>query len=148
MAKLFVYGTLQRGHRLNRVLGDAGAVFETKATTVQNYSMLFGGQDPSGIGMYPVVMDPVKGSPAAPIVGEVYKMPDGFNWDRLDAIEGAYDRRVISVSGELVYLYVGKKSRWLGSGGQRLAWTKPHSDGNIYWVLPEVNQAAAAAAAA
>lgn len=136
MAKLFVYGTLQRGHHLNHILLKQGAIFETQAITVKKFSMIFGGwTSRDQIGMYPVVLEQVGRSPAAPIVGEVYKLPDNFDWTYLDRVEGAYDRTMISFSGEPVYMYVGKKSHWVG--GCRMTWTQPHSDGNIYWLLPQ-----------
>lgn len=132
MTKLFVYGTLQRGHRLNDVLEGLGAEFECQATTVKHYSMLYGGQQSPG--MFPVVLNPVNGSPAAPIVGEVYRLPNDFDWEYLDRIEAAYDRTVISENNnEPVYLYVGKPARWQREHDE---FTSPHTDGNIYWMLP------------
>lgn len=135
MSKLFVYGTLQRGYRLNCVLQEEGAEFETVAATVKPYSMLFGGwSDRGSVGMYPVVLEPVNGSPAAPVVGEVYRMPADHDWRYLDRIEGQYDRTLISRPGEEpVYMYVGKPSSWRGI---KREFAKPHVDGNIYWVLP------------
>lgn len=134
MAKLFVYGTLQRGYRLNYVLEDMEATFECRAATIKHYSMLFGGNQKGSYNMFPVVIEPVNGSPKGPIAGEVYQMPEDCDWSYLDRIENMYNRTLISDPGEEeVYLYVGKPHSWRFDHGKT---TRPHTDGILYWMLP------------
>lgn len=83
--KVFVYGTLKKGHGNHRYLrGDEhrlGAVMVGEAVTSPNYTML-------ALGGFPGVV--VEGQ--TPIHGEVYELPDGEDGRamlyRLDKLEG------------------------------------------------------------
>lgn len=73
-AKVFVYGTLKRGHRANAMLQDAGFLGETRTTLP--YTMY-------NLGAFPGVVPGGTGS----VFGEVYSVTDTI-LDRLDDYEG------------------------------------------------------------
>lgn len=134
---LFVYGTLQRGHGLNDFLTRQGGKFVGMAHTEDNFSMFRGGFKYGSHPAYPVVLaNPAMGQ----IVGELYHLPENYNFHTIDQIEGAYDRTSVNVVAEdgntyTAYMYIGKVQYW-GQNNHKDRLAKPHEDGKIYWILP------------
>ena len=75
--RVFVYGTLMKGHGNNRLL--ARARFLGKATTTEEYTMLYGG--------IPWVIPPVQGLQKGRVAGEVYEVTSA-ELAALDRLEG------------------------------------------------------------
>lgn len=92
MAKLFVYGTLKRGYRLNDYLN--GAEFLYEATTLPKYKLYDNGQFPA--------IAPGKTA----ISGEVFEVPQKL-FHLLDKLERGYRRIIDKINGEDTWIYIG-----------------------------------------
>lgn len=91
--RIFVYGTLRRGHS-NHALLEASK-FMGEAATLRTYWMIT-------TGVFPVVLDAVPadfGLPPLAIAGEIYHVDDATleQLDRLDRRGRSYDRKVTDV---------------------------------------------------
>jgi gamma-glutamylcyclotransferase (GGCT)/AIG2-like uncharacterized protein YtfP len=113
MNRIFIYGTLKRGFRLNRVLEDS--TFEGPAVMEAAYRMV-------GQGVPALV-------PAAAtnrIAGEVYLVNDEV-LVLLDKIEAAYRREQAWVGGKEAWVYVGRRN-WACTPP-----VEPRADGVTEW---------------
>jgi gamma-glutamylcyclotransferase (GGCT)/AIG2-like uncharacterized protein YtfP len=116
--RVFVYGTLKRGHPNNsllegsKFLGDAVTVLTYKAVTVPAYKMV-------GTS-FPVIMPDPSGKPVA---GEIYTVDDAMlaRLDQLEREGRSYDRVMIDATlplsnGERLptqaFIYVGRADRF------------------------------------
>lgn len=90
--KLFVYGIfLSERMRKGYGLGYA------KYATVLDYATF---------GDYIVRAEPVPAKVGASLTGFIVDIPDGYNWERIDALERGYERRVVTTTdGEQAYMY-------------------------------------------
>jgi gamma-glutamylcyclotransferase (GGCT)/AIG2-like uncharacterized protein YtfP len=104
--RVFVYGTLRRGHRNHSL--EMGK-FIGEAATLRTYWMIT-------TGVFPVFLDAVPtdiGLPPLAIAGEIYHVDDASleQLDRLERKGGAYDRKVTDVyeAGHKVqaHIYIG-----------------------------------------
>ena len=129
--RVFVYGTLRRGHRNHFLLETSNFIGE--ASTLRPYWMIT-------TGVFPVVLDEVPAdfgfSPLA-IAGEVYGVDDATleQLDRLEEKGRAYDRKMTDVyeGGHKVqaHIYVGIADYW---HHQHLpAWTIQNKRGELDW---------------
>jgi gamma-glutamylcyclotransferase (GGCT)/AIG2-like uncharacterized protein YtfP len=84
--RLFVYGTLQGGERLNHVLTAGGATYISAARTRAVYTLV-------DLGSFPGL---VRDGRVA-VEGELWEVPTAL-LPRLDMIEGAYDRVDVSLA--------------------------------------------------
>jgi gamma-glutamylcyclotransferase (GGCT)/AIG2-like uncharacterized protein YtfP len=119
--KIFVYGTLKRGFGLHRYLAECP--FLGRAQTVEPHVLLDSG--------FPV-MTPL-GCGAVTVEGEVYEVESPALVDRLDRIEGAYDRELIEVRYEddavqEVWAYIGKPEAWKHNSSLGIQWL----DGSVF----------------
>jgi gamma-glutamylcyclotransferase (GGCT)/AIG2-like uncharacterized protein YtfP len=108
--RVFVYGTLKRGHPNNPLL--AGSKFLGEGVTVQTYKMV--------ATSFPAIMPDPCGKPVA---GEVYAVDDA-TLARLDQLERegrSYDRVMIDATLQLsngarlptqAFIYVGREDRF------------------------------------
>jgi gamma-glutamylcyclotransferase (GGCT)/AIG2-like uncharacterized protein YtfP len=110
--RVFVYGTLRRGHRNHFLLETSS--FTGEAATLRPYWMIT-------TGAFPVVLDAVPadfGLPPLAIAGEIYHVDDATleQLDRLEDKGRAYDRKVTDVyeGGRKVeaYIYIGVTDYW------------------------------------
>lgn len=93
--KLFVYGTLKRGHYNNYLLLDGGATF-IKADKVPDHGVY---------GDWPIA-GPAKG---VNLEGEIWDNISPELWERLDRLESGYNKtQVFTKSGEKVMVYIYK----------------------------------------
>ena len=89
--RVFVYGSLMRGHGNHYLLEDAK--FIGPATTVSRYAMMDVG--------FPYLINQVEG--AYPAVGELYDLKDDVvTLARLDRLEGVGSKHYDRVKGEVV----------------------------------------------
>ena len=91
---LFVYGTLQRGERLNTWLVQGGARFDREAATLPKWRLF------DLWGSFPAM---VPGGSAS-VAGELWWVDDA-TLARLDQIEGAYDRKVVTLAGGCAFAW-------------------------------------------
>lgn len=129
--RVFVYGTLKRGHANHHVL--EGATFVGEAVTVAKCRLYHAG--------FPVLRKRSE-RPSdynAPVQGEVYEFTDPAILQRLDRLEGEgrmYHRRV-----KLVTLHNGKTHKAYAYVGDTQFWTRgryllrygPNTDGHYVW---------------
>jgi gamma-glutamylcyclotransferase (GGCT)/AIG2-like uncharacterized protein YtfP len=110
--RVFVYGTLRRGHRNHSLLEMSKSIGE--AATLRTYWMIT-------TGVFPVVLDAVPadfGFPPLAIAGEIYHVDDATleQLDRLERKGRAYDRKVTDVyeAGHKVqaHIYIGIAGYW------------------------------------
>jgi gamma-glutamylcyclotransferase (GGCT)/AIG2-like uncharacterized protein YtfP len=110
--RVFVYGTLRRGHRNHFLLEMSD--FMGEAATLRPYWMIT-------TGVFPVVLDEVPADfrfPPLAIAGEIYHVDDATlaQLDRLEDKGRAYDRKVTDVyeGGRKVeaYIYIGVADYW------------------------------------
>lgn len=101
--RVFVYGSLKRGHWNYSLLRDYHAEFKGETVTEQRYHMLSGRIQLSG--RFPVVMDDDPAPSARPVTGEIYHVSDECleQLDRLERVPESYERRE-GVSGQGVHL--------------------------------------------
>jgi gamma-glutamylcyclotransferase (GGCT)/AIG2-like uncharacterized protein YtfP len=129
--RVFVYGTLRRGHVNHFLLETSNFIGE--AATLRPYWMIT-------TGGFPVVLDAVPadfGFPPLAIAGEIYHVDDATleQLDRLEAKGRAYDRKVTDVyeGGQRVqaHIYIGIAGFW---HRRRLpAWTIQNERGELEW---------------
>lgn len=111
MHRVFVYGTLKRGHWNNILLKDS--FYAGEAATPPKYRMATSG--------FPVILE-AKDGEGLPVAGELYHVNDETlaRLDRLESEGRLYERKVIDVMerGEPVqaYVYVGIQGdgQWVG----------------------------------
>ena len=98
MNKLFVYGIF-----LGKGMREAYGMTNPQYATVKDY-ITQGGQI-----VWAVPVDPEFGTALTGLLVDA----DPNQWERLDAMEGAYDRvQVITTNGDEAYMYVARKSRY------------------------------------
>jgi len=120
-ALVFVYGSLKKGFRNNKVLGDSKYVGTFKTTT--KFKML-------DLGYYPALMlDDVGGNV---VLGELYEV-SGDTFERLDQLEGyphMYDRDIITLSnGSKAWVYFMKKDNYNATADL----VEPNKGGLLIW---------------
>jgi gamma-glutamylcyclotransferase (GGCT)/AIG2-like uncharacterized protein YtfP len=129
--RVFVYGTLRRGHRNHFLLETSH--FTGEAATLRPYWMIT-------TGVFPVVLDAVPadfGFPPLAIAGEIYHVDDATleQLDRLEDKGRRYDRKVtdLYVRGSKVqaHIYIGIADYW----HQRHlpVWTIQNKRGELEW---------------
>jgi gamma-glutamylcyclotransferase (GGCT)/AIG2-like uncharacterized protein YtfP len=112
MIRLFVYGTLQTGERINYVLTDGGARKVADARTRAEWEL-------RDLGHFPAM---TRGY--ARVLGELWEVPEAL-LPKLDAIEAGYDRKEIRVHAygttgrlSLAFAYVLKPAMMRGLGAR------------------------------
>jgi gamma-glutamylcyclotransferase (GGCT)/AIG2-like uncharacterized protein YtfP len=129
--RVFVYGTLRRGHRNHFLLETSK--FMGEAATLRPYWMIT-------TGVFPVVLDSVPadfGFPPLAIAGEIYHVDDATleQLDRLEDKGRAYDRKMADVcaSGNKVqaHIYIGVADYWYRR--HLPAWTIQNKRGELEW---------------
>ena len=134
--RVFVYGSLKRGHWNNPLLRDGQAEFRGETVTVQRYHMLSGRVE--GSRRFPVVLDDGPADSARPVAGEIYHVSDECLalLDRLERVPESYRREVADVieDGDPVkaFIYVGNPARWRRSGWP--LWTGVNANGELVWI--------------
>jgi gamma-glutamylcyclotransferase (GGCT)/AIG2-like uncharacterized protein YtfP len=134
--RVFVYGSLKRGHWNNRLLGDCHAAFSGETVTVQRYQMLSGSVE--GGRRFPVILDDDPAESVRPVSGEIYHVSDECLalLDRLERVPVSYERKVADVTEDgypvKAYIYVGTAARWRRSGWPR--WTRVNANGELVWI--------------
>lgn len=126
--KVFVYGTLKRGHGNNVLLRDA--VFLGEAWTVPSYIMIGAG--------FPVLLETNSGH-ARTVRGELYEFESEGILADLDSLEGEgrmYNRHTIGVRREngdhdTAFVYIGHPDFWKGRGVQDETYVNPQ--GELEW---------------
>lgn len=96
--KLFVYGTLKRGGRLNCWL--SGCPFVGEARTVRGYTLV-------SLGVFPAM---VRRPGGGGVTGEIYEV-DGATLEWLDLVESGYERVVVPLVGGGAAAYV-MRNEW------------------------------------
>jgi gamma-glutamylcyclotransferase (GGCT)/AIG2-like uncharacterized protein YtfP len=129
--RVFVYGTLKRGHSNHALLETSR--FLGEAATLKTYWMIT-------TGVFPVVLDLVPadfGLPPLAIAGEIYHVDDATlgELDRLEREGRSYHRKATDVheAGRKVeaHIYVGVADYW---HDRRLpAWTMQNARGELQW---------------
>jgi gamma-glutamylcyclotransferase (GGCT)/AIG2-like uncharacterized protein YtfP len=129
--RVFVYGTLKRGHSNHALLETSR--FLGEAATLKPYWMIT-------TGVFPILLDRVPadfGLAPLAIAGEIYHVDDA-TLDRLDLWERegrSYDRKVTEVleAGRKVqaHIYVGVADYW--HPRQLPAWTIRNARGELDW---------------
>ena len=129
--RVFVYGTLRRGHRNHSLLEMSKSIGE--AATLRTYWMIT-------TGVFPVVLDAVPadfGLPPLAIAGEIYHVDDATleQLDRLERKGRAYDRKVTDVyeAGHKVqaHIYIGIADYW--HHRHLPAWTIQNTRRELEW---------------
>jgi gamma-glutamylaminecyclotransferase len=129
--RIFVYGTLKRGHS-NHALLETSKFFG-EAATLETYWMIT-------TGVFPVVLDAVPadfGLPPLAIAGEIYHVDDATlgELDRLEREGRSYHRKATEVfeAGRKVeaHIYVGVADYWHAK--QLPAWTTKNARGELEW---------------
>lgn len=94
--RLFVYGIF-----LGEDMRKSYQMSNPQYATVLNYAT-FGG--------HIVEAYPQASEIGASLTGLVVELPKDYNWEPLDALEGGYDRVIITTTtGTMAYMYVGRK---------------------------------------
>jgi gamma-glutamylcyclotransferase (GGCT)/AIG2-like uncharacterized protein YtfP len=129
--RVFVYGTLRRGHRNHFLLKMSNFIGE--AATLRPYWMIT-------TGAFPVVLDAVPAnfgfSPLA-VAGEIYRVDDATleQLDRLEDKGRAYDRKMTDLyeSGHKVqaHIYIGVAGYW--HHRHLPPWTIQNERGELDW---------------
>ena len=129
--RVFVYGTLRRGHGNHSLLEMSKFIGE--AATLRNYWMITNG-------VFPVVLDVVPadfGLPPLAVAGEIYHVDDA-TLERLDRLERkgrSYDRKVTDVyeAGHKVqaHIYIGVADYWHHRGLP--TWTIQNKRRELEW---------------
>jgi len=128
--RVFVYGTLKRGHSNHTLLETSR--FLGEAATLKTYWMIT-------TGVFPIVLDAVPEGFAPPlaIAGEIYHVDDATlqELDRLEREGRSYDRKVTEVheAGRKVeaHIYVGVAGYWHEK--HLPAWTIQNARGELDW---------------
>jgi gamma-glutamylcyclotransferase (GGCT)/AIG2-like uncharacterized protein YtfP len=132
--RVFVYGSLKRGHWNSALLGDA--VFKGEAVTEQRYYMLSGSVQ--GSRAFPVILDDDPALSVRPVAGEIYHVSDErlVQLDRLERVPDSYERKIAEVMEDghpvKAYIYVGNPARWKRSGWP--LWTGVNANGALVWI--------------
>lgn len=103
--RVFVYGTLMRGHRLNPVLPQSGFVREAQVRGYEMYDM----------GAYPAAVE----GTGAVIHGELWEVDD-LKLQELDWIEGPYHRTPTVVDDEPAWIYLWAMGHPADAGCRRI----------------------------
>lgn len=129
--RVFVYGTLRRGHSNHALLEMSKFIGEAK--TLRTYWMIT-------TGVFPVVLDAVPadfGLPPLAVAGEIYHVDDA-TLEQLDLLERegrSYDRKVTDVyeAGHkvLAHIYIGVADYW--HQRQLPAWTIQNKRRELDW---------------
>jgi gamma-glutamylcyclotransferase (GGCT)/AIG2-like uncharacterized protein YtfP len=129
--RVFVYGTLKRGHSNHALLQNSA--FMGEAATLNPYWMIT-------TGVFPIVLDAAPEGfelPPLAIAGEIYHCDDSTlqELDRLEQEGRAYDRKATDVreAGRTVqaHIYVGVAEYWRH---RRLPiWNTPNARGELDW---------------
>jgi gamma-glutamylaminecyclotransferase len=133
--RVFVYGSLKRGHWNNHLLGDHRAAFRGETVTVQRYHMLSGSVE--GSRRFPIILDDDAAESVCPVSGEIYHVSDQCLalLDRLERVPVSYERKVADVVEDgypvKAHIYVGNPARWRRSGWQR--WRRVNAEGALVW---------------
>src|ERR1700759_4021487 len=133
--RVFVYGSLKRGHWNNPLLGDSHAAFMGETVTVQRYHIL--GGHAGGSRRFPVILDDGPAESARPVTGEIYHVSDECLalLDRLERVPVSYERKLADVTEDghsvKAHIYVGNPVRWRQSGW--LPWTQINANGELVW---------------
>jgi gamma-glutamylcyclotransferase (GGCT)/AIG2-like uncharacterized protein YtfP len=129
--RVFVYGTLRRGHHNHALLEMSKFIAE--AATLRTYWMIT-------TGVFPVVLDLVPadfGLPPLAIAGEIYHIDDATlgELDRLEREGRSYHRKMTEVfeAGRKVeaHIYVGVADYW--HDRQLPVWTIKNERGELEW---------------
>jgi gamma-glutamylaminecyclotransferase len=129
--RVFVYGTLKRGHSNHALLETSR--FLGEAATLQTYWMIT-------TGVFPVVLDAVPadfGLPPLAIAGEIYHVDDATlaELDRLEREGRSYDRKVTDVSKGRrkvqAHIYIGVADYW--HPRKLSAWTIQNTRRELEW---------------
>jgi gamma-glutamylcyclotransferase (GGCT)/AIG2-like uncharacterized protein YtfP len=129
--RVFVYGTLKRGHSNHALLETSR--FLGEAATLKTYWMIT-------TGVFPVVLDAVPadfGHKPRAIAGEIYHVDDATlgELDRLEREGRSYDRKVTDVdeAGRKVeaHIYIGVAGYW--HDRHLPAWTIQNTRGELEW---------------
>jgi gamma-glutamylcyclotransferase (GGCT)/AIG2-like uncharacterized protein YtfP len=129
--RVFVYGTLKRGHSNHALLETSR--FVSEAATLETYWMIT-------TGVFPVVLDAVPtgfGHLPLAIAGEIYHVDDATlgELDRLEREGRSYHRKVTEVfeDGRKVqaHIYVGVADYW--HPRNLPAWTIKNERGELEW---------------
>jgi gamma-glutamylcyclotransferase (GGCT)/AIG2-like uncharacterized protein YtfP len=129
--RVFVYGTLRRGHRNHCLLEKSAFVGE--AATLRPYWMV-------ATGAFPVVLDAVPadfGFPPLAVAGEIYHVDDATleQLDRLEDKGRVYDRKVTDVcEGDhkvQAHIYIGVAVYW--HHRHLPTWTIRNKRGELEW---------------
>lgn len=109
--RLFVYGTLKKGHINHKLLGDARRIAD--GYTVKAFLMMDAGE-------FPVVFEEANSRAARlSVAGELYEIEDHLlvTLDQLEDLGGMYDRGIFQIrtaTGTVVpaIMYVGRPQYW------------------------------------
>jgi gamma-glutamylcyclotransferase (GGCT)/AIG2-like uncharacterized protein YtfP len=132
--RVFVYGSLKRGHWNSALLDDA--VFKGEAVTEQRYYMLSGSVQ--GSRAFPVILDDDPALSVRPVAGEIYHVSDErlVQLDCLERVPDSYERKIAEVMEDghpvKAYIYVGNPARWKRSGWP--LWTGVNANGALVWI--------------
>ena len=143
MHRVFVYGSLKRGHWNNPLLRKLGAVYRGETVTEQCYTMLSGriGSSPP----FPVLLDDYLAQSARPVAGEIYHVSDACleRLDQLERVPDSYTRKMADVTEEgypvKAFIYVGNLKRWKRSGWP--LWSTVNRNGELVWSDDQVERA-------
>jgi gamma-glutamylaminecyclotransferase len=131
--RVFVYGSLKRGHWNCALLSDSE--FKGETVTEQRYYMLSGRV--AGSRAFPVVLDDDPALSAGPLAGEIYHVNDEClaQLDRLERVPDSYERKIADVTEDghpvQAFIYVGNPTRWKRSGWP--LWTGVNASGALVW---------------
>lgn len=134
--RVFVYGSLKRGHWNSALLSEYHAVFRGETVTEQRYHMLSGRVERSG--RFPVVLDGHPAPFARPVSGEIYHVSDEclVQLDRLERVPDSYERKIAGVTEDghpvQAWIYVGNPERWKRSGWP--LWTTVNANDELVWI--------------
>jgi gamma-glutamylaminecyclotransferase len=133
--RVFVYGSLKRGHWNNALLGNFHAVFKGETVTEQLYYMLSGSVQ--GSRAFPTILDDDPALTIRAVRGEIYHVSDEClaQLDRLERVPDSYERKIADVTEDghpvKAHIYVGNPARWKRSGWP--PWTGVNENGELVW---------------